>query len=61
MNFRGSDLNKAIEIRAQIDASFPVDLLVRKPKFIAERLRERDMFIEQVMQQGIPIYEGKHP
>ena len=58
--FRGNDVSKAIQIRSRFDTPFPLDLLVRKPRFIAERLRERDMFIEQVMRNGQVIYEGKH-
>jgi len=58
--FRGNDVSKAIQIRSRFDTPFPLDLLVRKPRFIAERLRERDMFIEQVMRNGQVLYEGKH-
>ena len=47
--FRGNDVAKAIQIRSRFDTPFPMDLLVRKPEFIATRLRERDLFIEQVM------------
>ena len=59
--FRGSDVSKAIQIRSRFDAPFPLDMLVRKPKFIAQRLRERDMFIEMVMTQGRVVYENQHP
>jgi predicted nucleotidyltransferase len=58
--FRGSDVAKAIEMRAHFDAPFPMDLLVRKPAFIASRLKERDMFIELVMTQGRVMYESQH-
>jgi predicted nucleotidyltransferase len=58
--FHGSDVSKAIQIRARFDTPFPLDLLVRKPRFISERLRERDMFIEQVMTKGRVLYESKH-
>jgi hypothetical protein len=37
-----------------------MDLLVRKPKFIATRLRERDMFVEEVMTHGCVMYEDQH-
>lgn len=60
LSFRGNDVAKAIQIRALFDTPFPMDLLVRKPEFIAERLRERDMFIELVMTQGRVIYESQH-
>ncbi len=60
MTFRGNDVAKAIQIRSRFDTPFPMDLLVRKPEFVAARLRERDMFIEQVMTRGRVIYEGQH-
>ncbi len=58
--FRGSDVVKAIQIRSRFDTPFPLDLLARKPQFISERLRERDMFIEWVMTQGRVMYESQH-
>jgi predicted nucleotidyltransferase len=60
LSFRGSDMAKANEIRARFDAPFPMDLLVRKPEFIASRLKERDMFVELVMTRGRVMYEGQH-
>jgi predicted nucleotidyltransferase len=58
--FRGNDVTKAIQIRSRFDMPFPLDLIVRKPDFIADRLRERDMFIEHVMTRGVLMYEEKH-
>jgi predicted nucleotidyltransferase len=58
--FRGNDVAKAIQIRSRFDTPFPMDLLVRKPKFIATRLRERDMFVEEVMTHGCVMYEDQH-
>lgn len=58
--FRGNDLSKALEIRARLDAPFPLDLLVRKPQFVIARLKERDMFIEWVMTHGRTLYEDQH-
>ena len=56
--FRGNDVAKAIQIRSRFATPFPMDLLVRKPEFIATRLRERDMFVEAVMTQGRVMYES---
>ena len=58
--FRGSDVAKAIQIRSRFDTPFPMDLIVRKPEFIAQRQRERDMFIELVLAQGRVMYESQH-
>jgi hypothetical protein len=44
----------------RFDTPFPMDLIVRKPRFIAERLQERDMFIELVMKEGRVLYENEH-
>jgi len=57
--FRGNDVGKAIQIRSRFDTPFPLDLLVRKPKFISRRLKERDMFVELVMTRGVVLYEGQ--
>ena len=58
--FRGSDVAKAIQIRSRFDTPFAMDLIVRKPEFIAQRQRERDMFIELVVTQGRVMYESQH-
>ncbi len=58
--FRGSDVTKAMQIRSRFDTPFPLDLMVRKPEFVSARLRERDMFIEWVMNAGRVMYESQH-
>lgn len=58
--FRGSDVAKSIQIRSRFDTPFPMDLIVRRPEFIARRLGERDMFIELIMTQGRVMYESQH-
>jgi predicted nucleotidyltransferase len=58
--FRGNDVSKAMQIRSRFKTPFPMDILVRKPKFVHERLLERDMFIEQVVKHGRVLYESKH-
>jgi predicted nucleotidyltransferase len=58
--FQGSDVAKAMQIRSRFDTPFPMDLMVRKPEFIAQRRQERDMFIELVMTRGRVIYESQH-
>lgn len=60
MSFRGSDVAKAIQIRSRLETPFALDLLVRKPEFIAARLGERDMFIEWIISHGKVLYESQH-
>jgi hypothetical protein len=59
MPFHGRPVSKARQIRARFDTPFPWDLLVRRPEFIAERIRERDIFIELVLAQGRVMYESQ--
>ena len=50
----------SLKIRQQIRAGFPVDILVRDPKFMAERLREGDTFLDEIMERGRVMYETSH-
>ena len=46
------------KIREKVTAGFAVDVLVRDPDFLRERLREGDCFLEEVMRKGRVMYEG---
>ena len=60
MPHRGRAVDQVVKIRNRIPSPFAMDLLVRTPEFIAERLGERDMFIELVMSRGKVMYESQH-
>ena len=47
----------AIQIRSAIPAPFPVDLLVRTPRQIEERLSMNDFFIKEIITKGKVLYE----
>lgn len=51
----------ALKIREKVEAGFPVDVLVRDPVFVQERLEEGDCFLEEVMKKGRVMYESGHP
>ena len=48
----------ALKIREQVSAGFPVDVLVRDPVFIRDRLEEGDCFLEEISPKGKVMYEG---
>lgn len=48
----------ALRIREKVEADFPVDVLVRDPAFISERLREGDCFLEEITGKGKVMYES---
>lgn len=60
MDHEGHSVDQASEIRKQIRAGFPLDLLVRSPRVIRERLAMDDFFITEILEQGKTLYEGRH-
>lgn len=53
-------VQKAIAIRQQIESSFPLDLLVRTPEQIQQRLEMGDFFIQDIIKKGRVLYEANY-
>ncbi len=51
---------QAARIRQQIRAGFPMDLIVRSPETIGQRLAIGDYFIEGILERGQTLYEAEH-
>jgi predicted nucleotidyltransferase len=49
---------KAAEILIQTDPRFPVDLLVRTPQQVEERVALGDYFIKEIIEKGKVMYEA---
>lgn len=49
---------KSLEIRQRIRAGFPLDLLVRQPEVVVERLKHGDTFLKEIMSKGRVLYEA---
>ena len=58
MPLEGKATTKAIEIRTTIRAGFPMDLIVRSPEFVADRLRWHDPFTREILDTGKILYES---
>ena len=58
--FRGSGLQKAVEIVSKVNPRFPVDILVRTPEQIRERLAWHDFFLQEIIEKGKVLYESTH-
>lgn len=52
MNFSGRAPQQAYEIRKTIPKSFPLDLIVRRPQDVEQRLEMGDLFIRDVLSNG---------
>lgn len=58
--FEEMPVQKAIAIRQQVKAPFPLDLMVRTPEQIQQRLEMGDFFIQDIMQNGRVLYEANY-
>src|SRR5262245_43074896 len=54
-------VEQAVEIRKVVDFPFPVDLLVRTPQHIAERMALGDVFLREVLTKGVVLYAADDP
>lgn len=57
MDTKQSTWDLAVEISLAVKHTFPMDIIVRTPQEIANRLRDGDVFITNIMETGKVIYE----
>lgn len=60
MPFEGHVHDQAVKIRRGLDSTMPVDLLVRTPEQIRERVEMEDFFMREIVEQGKVLYETNH-
>ena len=53
-------VEQAVAIRRAVNAPFSMDLMVRTPEQLEERLRLGDYFLQDIMRRGILLYEAAH-
>lgn len=58
--YQGKSWAKAAEIRGRLRPRFPLDLLVRTPQQVLERLEMGDSFLRDVSDRGTVLYEARH-
>jgi predicted nucleotidyltransferase len=60
MDHEGRAVEQAAKIRSSIHSTFPVDVLVRSPRKICERLEMGDPFVKTIVEKGEVLYETTH-
>lgn len=58
--FEGKAIRKALEIIKKVRPKIPVDLLVRTPEQVCERIADNDWFMREVVEKGQRLYESNH-
>lgn len=57
MNTKQSSYELSSEIALTLDHSFPLDIIIKTPEQISERLKMNDFFIQDIFNHGKVIYE----
>ena len=60
MPFEGRSIDQSVKLRMDTRPSFPVDVIVRTPEMIEERLHMGDSFIQEIFERGRVLYETSH-
>lgn len=60
MPFEGRPTKQAITILNRLNALTPIDLLVRTPEQVQERLALGDQFMREIVERGKVLYEDPH-
>ena len=60
MSHPGSGASQATRIRIACPRTFPLDLIVRSPAEVRQRLRMGDAFIREVTSKGVVLHEARH-
>ena len=56
--FQGNGIRKAIAILNHVNPPFPVDLIVKTPGQLKQRLAWNDFFLREIMEKGRVLYEA---
>jgi len=56
--FEGRSVDKSVEIRMKLRPGFPIDLLVRTPKNVRQRIEMGDDFMREILEEGKVLYEA---
>jgi len=60
MPFEGKSVYQSVQMRMNLRSVFPVDLLVRTPEKIRERMEMGDDFMREIIEVGKVLYEADH-
>lgn len=58
MPLKGRATEMAVEISSRLEHRFPIDLLVRSPEEVKQRLAWNDFFLREVTEKGVVMYDA---
>ena len=60
MQFEGDPLEQAVTILNRLNMLIPIDLLVRTPEQVQQRLEMGDSFMRDIIERGKVMYEAHY-
>lgn len=60
MPVKGRTVDTIVEIQTKANPPFPLDLLVRTPASVKQRLEWGDCFLREILAKGEVLYESAH-
>ena len=60
MPFEGRPVEQSVQMRLKLRPPFPVDLIVRTPETVRQRLEMGDTFMRDILRDGKVLYEACH-
>jgi len=59
MSHKGRSVQQTLDIRLRLRPPFPLDLLVKSPETVQERLAMGDCFVREILEKGRVLYEAR--
>ena len=56
--FEGKSVHQSVQMRLRLRPAFPVDLIVRTPENVRQRLEMGDGFMREILEEGKVLYEA---
>ena len=56
--FVGRSADTSVEIRMKLRPQFPVDILIRTPEKVQQRIKMGDCFMREIIENGKVLYEA---
>jgi predicted nucleotidyltransferase len=56
--FEGRSVDRSVQIRMKLRPGFPVDLVVRTPQKVRQRVGMGDDFMQEILEEGKVLYEA---
>ena len=56
--FEGRSVDQSVKIRMKLRPQFPLDLIVRSPEKVRQRIEMGDDFLRQILEEGKVLYEA---